>query len=180
MVAQIEVGEDQSMEAAAITTRTAPGHPIRYETARQLQTLSERVRGYRLAAGLSAAEVARRTGIATGYYSEIERGRKTPSTRVLKRLAEALGCSLAELLEGPDPLPAPAGSESRREVLIRLLETSARLDTETLRSLLDYAGYLAQARTVLRRSRNAAAEAPLSAPLFPDSGVTMAPLGRPV
>lgn len=136
--------------------------------------LAERVRAYRLVAGLSMAEAARQVGIAAGYYGEIERGRKTPSMRVARRLAQAFGCAVDDLLEGPSPLPDQAMLEARRELLWRLLEVSTRLDAGALRSLLDYAGYLGQARASARRERLVHDKAPVSVPLFPDAGA-MAP-----
>lgn len=130
--------------------------------------LGERLRTRRLLAGLSLEEIAHRAGIAAGYCGEIERGRKTPSMRVLSRLAAAINLSLAELLEGVAPLPQLPALDPRRPLLERLFETSAGLESEALRSLLDYAGYLGHLRTAARRSK-ATATMPRAVPLFPDA-----------
>lgn len=130
--------------------------------------LGERLRTRRLLAGLSLEETARRAGIAAGYCGEIERGRKTPSMRVLSRLAAAVNLSPAELLEGVAPLPQLPALDPRRPLLERLFETSAGLETEALRSLLDYAGYLSHLRTAARRPRTAT-PTPRAVPLFPDA-----------
>lgn len=130
--------------------------------------LGERVRARRLLAGLSVEEAAGRAGIAAGYYGEIERGRKTPSVRVLRRIATALRLTPAQLLEEFDPLPHLPALDPRRPMLARLFEVTAGLEAEALRSLLDYAGYLGQVRATARRTRPATVSLPSPAPLFPD------------
>lgn len=145
--------------ATTATTRQTPHSP---------HALGEHVRSHRLIAGLSAEEMAQRAGIALGYYGEIERGRRTPSVRVLRRLSEALHISLGELVAAPDLVPPAPPVDPRRVLLKRLLETSASLDVEGLRSLLDYAGYLGQGRLLERRSRPTA-PAPSPVPLFPEN-----------
>ena len=131
-------------------------------------SLGERVRTQRLLAGLSVEEAAGRAGISAGYYSEIERGRKSPSMRVLGCIAAALRLSPARLLEDVDPLPRLPALDPRRPLLARLFEVTASLDAGALRSLLDYAGYLSQTRATARRSSLAALPRPATAPLFPD------------
>lgn len=128
-----------------------------------------RVRAYRLAAALSTTALAHSAGIAPGYCSEIERGRKTPSTRVLRRLAETLGCSPADLLDDMHEAPAIAALDGRRDLVARLLETATHLDGDALRSLVDYAGYLGQRRASVRLPRAGAARLPSPVPLFPEA-----------
>ncbi|MGH3646582.1 MAG: helix-turn-helix domain-containing protein [Micromonosporaceae bacterium] len=60
------------------------------------------IRAARLAAGLSLREVARRAHIDAGYLSQIENGKRAPSTEVLATLGDVLGVELAE----PEPLRA--------------------------------------------------------------------------
>ena len=60
--------------------------------ARNLQTL-------RRAAGLSQEELAFRAGTKRSYLSDLERGVRNPSVRLLGRLAEGLDVPPARLLE---------------------------------------------------------------------------------
>ena len=62
--------------------REAVGEQLRAERVRQERTL---------------VDVATRAGISTQYLSEIERGRKEPSSEVLGAVAGALGVRVAEL-----------------------------------------------------------------------------------
>ncbi|MDB4976633.1 MAG: hypothetical protein JWN48_4974 [Myxococcaceae bacterium] len=53
--------------------------------------LGQRLRALRLAAGLTQAELARRTGIHRPNIARVEAGRHTPSLETLARLAAAIG-----------------------------------------------------------------------------------------
>jgi transcriptional regulator with XRE-family HTH domain len=72
------------------------------------------LREWRTAQGLRLSDVAERAGVSVQYLSEVERGRKEPSSDVLGAVTEALGSSLAELAlgvadglrEAPRPDPA--------------------------------------------------------------------------
>ena len=105
------------------------------------------------------------------YYREIERGLKSPSTRTLNGLAHALGLSLADLLGGPSPVPIAPSLDVRRAALRRLLDAVTLLDPAGLQSLVDYAGYLARARSQHHRAATPN-QAQSPAPLFPDQDVS--------
>jgi XRE family transcriptional regulator of biofilm formation len=64
-------------------------------------SLAEQVRKYRLAKGLSVAELARRSKISKAYLGQIEKGVNGahPSADVLYSIAFALGVPAGELLE---------------------------------------------------------------------------------
>ncbi|WP_327286513.1 helix-turn-helix domain-containing protein [Sanguibacter sp. Leaf3] len=62
--------------------REAVGHELRGERTTQARTL---------------ADVARRAGVSTQYLSEIERGRKEPSSEVLEAVGSALSLTLLDL-----------------------------------------------------------------------------------
>jgi DNA-binding XRE family transcriptional regulator len=62
--------------------------------------LGERLRALRLAAGLTQAELARRTGIHRPNIARVEAGRHTPSLDTLNRLASAIGVPAARVLSG--------------------------------------------------------------------------------
>ncbi len=55
--------------------------------------------------GMSAVELARKAGINQSYLSQIENGKRSPSTAVLSRIARALNLTTSELLgEVPERL----------------------------------------------------------------------------
>ncbi len=62
--------------------REAVGHELREE---------------RRTAGRTLADVAGQAGVSTQYLSEVERGRKEPSSEVLGAVAGALGLRLVDL-----------------------------------------------------------------------------------
>ena len=60
--------------------------------------------------GITLRELSEKTGIAVGYLSEIERGRKPGSTSALARIASALGATIDILVLGS---PGPGEARSR-------------------------------------------------------------------
>ena len=60
--------------------------------------LGEKVRLARQQSGMTTQALAEKTGISQPYISEIENGHKTPSTRTLIRLADALNVNAEFLL----------------------------------------------------------------------------------
>jgi DNA-binding XRE family transcriptional regulator len=60
--------------------------------------LGHRLRALRIAAGLTQAELARRTGIHRPNIARVEAGRHTPSLETLARLAAAIGVSTTRVL----------------------------------------------------------------------------------
>lgn len=59
-----------------------------------------RIRQLREERGLTQTELARKSGLAQPTLSELERGSKTnPSLKVLRRLADALGIDVADLIK---------------------------------------------------------------------------------
>ncbi|MBK6575373.1 MAG: helix-turn-helix transcriptional regulator [Sandaracinaceae bacterium] len=60
--------------------------------------LGARLRALRLEAGLTQAELARRTGIHRPNIARVEAGRHTPSLETLARLAQAIGVSTSHVL----------------------------------------------------------------------------------
>ena len=73
-------------------------------------------------AGRTLADVAEEAGVSTQYLSEIERGRKEPSSEVLQAVAGALGLRLVDLTIRVAP-PAQPGA---RAGLPRGLTTSGQ------------------------------------------------------
>jgi transcriptional regulator with XRE-family HTH domain len=70
------------------------------------------VRRHRILAGLGQVALAERADITAAHVSKIETGKGSASPDVLNRLADALGCSVVELLAAelqPEPVkPAQA------------------------------------------------------------------------
>jgi len=64
-----------------------------------VQLFGENVRRERLARGLTQQELAGRLEMERSYLSELERGRRNPTVRVLGALAQALGVEPWELLK---------------------------------------------------------------------------------
>ena len=63
------------------------------------EVLGQRVRALRLEQQETLSETAGRAGISPQYLSEIERGRKEPSSEMIAALAGALGTTLIGLTE---------------------------------------------------------------------------------
>ena len=61
--------------------------------------LGARLRELRVAAGLTQAELARRTGIHRPNIARVEAGRHTPSLETLARLAQAIGVPTTRVLD---------------------------------------------------------------------------------
>src|SRR5690349_24419561 len=63
------------------------------------EVLGARLRALRAERAETLAETAARAGISPQYLSEIERGRKEPSSEMIAALAGALGTTLIDLTE---------------------------------------------------------------------------------
>jgi DNA-binding XRE family transcriptional regulator len=63
-------------------------------------TLGSRLRTLRLAAGLTQAQLAERTGIHRPNIARVEAGRHTPSLETIARLAAAIGVHATRVLQG--------------------------------------------------------------------------------
>lgn len=76
------------------------GDVIRFPSTRRLlwrEAVGHELRRERQAQGRTQGEVAETAGISTQYLSEVERGRKEPSSEILEAAGEALGLDLREL-----------------------------------------------------------------------------------
>ncbi len=60
--------------------------------------VASKLKQYRLANGLTQAELAARAGINTNAYAKIERGERTAVVSTLKKLAKALGVKSSDIL----------------------------------------------------------------------------------
>jgi transcriptional regulator with XRE-family HTH domain len=66
------------------------------------------LRHIREQAGLSQPELSERSGVAQGTISDIERGKRKPRGRTLRKLAQVLGVEVADLLGESETLKAEA------------------------------------------------------------------------
>ena len=70
--------------------------------------VGEQLRLVRLGRGETLREVAERAGVSTPYLSEVERGRKEPSSEILAAIAGSLDVSLLDLTRGVAERLAPS------------------------------------------------------------------------
>lgn len=98
--------------------------------------ISKRLKAYRKDNELSQEQFAERTGISLPLVSELERGIANPTLQTLEKLAEAMGMSVAELLDVRATLNDPVRIRERINLKIE------DLDAEQLRtvfSLIEFA-----------------------------------------
>lgn len=60
---------------------------------------TSRIARKRMAAGMTQAQLAERSGMQARYIGAIERGERNPKYDTLRRIATALGCGVEELME---------------------------------------------------------------------------------
>lgn len=84
-------------------------------------TLGARLKGARLAAGLTQSQVASSTGITQGMLSYLETNRRQPGIENIRRLAKLYNCSVSYLLghgsESPNAAAMSAGEDWRERIL---------------------------------------------------------------
>ncbi len=91
--------ERNSQLEYALAARPADdGVRIPHEVAIRIMRGEAPIRAYRNYRGVTLRELSDESGVAAGYISEIERGRKPGSASALSRIARALGTSIDTLL----------------------------------------------------------------------------------
>jgi DNA-binding XRE family transcriptional regulator len=82
--------------------RTQAPEPLRPQAPEPLwrEVLGSRLRALRTDRDETLAQTAERAGISPQYLSEVERGRKEPSSEMIAALAGALDITVAELMAG--------------------------------------------------------------------------------
>src|SRR5437667_11207018 len=68
--------------------------------------VGERLQALRRFRRCTLREIAQRSGLSESFLSQVERGRSSASIASLRRIANALGVSMADLFE-PNDLPGP-------------------------------------------------------------------------
>jgi transcriptional regulator with XRE-family HTH domain len=103
--------------------------------------LGEAIRRQREASAVSMRQFAEIAGISNPYLSQIERGLREPSQRVLDSIARSLEVSVDALYAeaGIAPTPVPAASDVRQA-----LQSDPALTSRQRRALLEvYDGFVA-------------------------------------
>ncbi|MVU76114.1 helix-turn-helix domain-containing protein [Nocardia sp. ET3-3] len=85
------------MPAGRVPERARAGSPAAAREPLWREALGEQLRSRRLDLGEKLTETAGRAGISPQYLSEVERGRKEPSSEMIAALAGALGTDLGAL-----------------------------------------------------------------------------------
>jgi transcriptional regulator with XRE-family HTH domain len=103
-----------------------------------VKTIAANVRRLRAARGLSAAALARESGVARATLAELEAGRGNPTVETLYGLAKVLGITFADLLVEADAPPVHvvragegaqvAGAEVQARLLRQASVERARLE----------------------------------------------------
>lgn len=115
-------------EADISTSHVARRSP---EEALFAHRLGASVRRHRLAVGLSQEGLGRSVALSRASIANMERGTQTPPLYRFVLMAEALGCTVQDLIPGParDTVDMPL-TEGRRSAVDRVLKSlkSARTD----------------------------------------------------
>jgi ribosome-binding protein aMBF1 (putative translation factor) len=82
--------------------RKDPQYVAAYDALEEEFALASQIIGARARAGLSQAELAERMNTSQSAIARLEGGRSRPSTRTLRKLAEATGSKLRIVLEPAD------------------------------------------------------------------------------
>lgn len=105
--------------------------------------VGERLRTLRRFRRYTLQTVAARSGLSESFLSQVERGRSNASIASLKRIADALGVSMADLFE-PDGVPGPRvlKREDRPALQFGILGRKLLLTPRPLHHLEVFAGEL--------------------------------------
>ncbi len=95
----LESGREMELTTATVARKSLLGKRANGANGVDGVRLGQRIRELRLAAGLTQAELARRTGIHRPNIARVEAGRHTPSLETLSRLASAIGVPTTAVLD---------------------------------------------------------------------------------
>src|ERR671929_466680 len=105
--------------------------------------VGERLRAIRRSRRCTLRTIAERSGLSESFLSQVERGRSSASIASLRRIAEALGVTIADLFE-PDGVPGPRvlRRDERPALAFGVLGKKVLLTPRPLRHLEVFAGEL--------------------------------------
>jgi transcriptional regulator with XRE-family HTH domain len=72
--------------------------------------IGSRIRDRRLALGMTLVKLSKRCGVTPNYLGTVERGRRDAGLEIVRKIADGLGTTIADLL-GECPTLSPAGTE---------------------------------------------------------------------
>ena len=98
-IARVKSGEEHTLTSAEVDDLLAAKTPLAF---------------YRKRAGLTQAALAQRAGIAQGFLSEIEAGRKHGDVQTLRKIADVLKISLDDLVIPQASIDTPRKRRARR------------------------------------------------------------------
>lgn len=102
LLEKAELAEDLAAVAEYRRKLAAGEEAVPEEFANRLMDGENPIRVYRELRGLTARELAERTGISAAFLSEIETGKKDGGVATLKRIAKELKVTLDDLVEEVD------------------------------------------------------------------------------
>jgi transcriptional regulator with XRE-family HTH domain len=91
------------------------------------EAIGASLRRIRTARRRTLRDVSRRARVSLGYLSEVERGRKEPSSELLAAICEALDIALADLLSDAAETLDAAAAAARPQRLVGLRHMDLRL-----------------------------------------------------
>ena len=95
---EVLLAEKETLEDQVAALDADDGSRIPHEVALAIMQGKHPIVAFRTHLGFTVRELAARTGIATGYLSEIERRLKPGSAAALSRIAGALGTTIDALV----------------------------------------------------------------------------------
>ena len=90
----------------------------------------------RKSAGLTQEQVAEKMGVKRATYAQYESDKRTPKTLTLKKIADALGCPIDDLIAYNEVLEDLASPKSRADTIIDCLTD------EGVKNFLEYGDML--------------------------------------
>ena len=96
------------------------------------EVVGKRFRELRKLKGLSQEKMAEQAGVNAKYYSEIERGKRNITLKVIEKITDNLGITLEELFRFPAREKFSACGE---EVVALIISTLRSKDEESLRKI---------------------------------------------
>lgn len=96
------------------------------------EVVGKRLRELRKLKGLSQEKMAEQAGVNAKYYSEIERGKRNITLKVMEKIADNLGITLEEFFRFPAREKFSACGE---EVVALIISTLRSKDEESLRKI---------------------------------------------
>lgn len=101
LLERAELGEDiAAVDAYRKKLAAGEEEAIPEKFANRLIDGENPIRVYRELRGLSARELAEKTGISAAFLSEIENSKKEGGVSTLKKIAQALGVTIDDLVDG--------------------------------------------------------------------------------